>query len=63
MEEENLYNLYLVFIFNDTKKFSEMKIPADSIVQKDGWVFASYKNNIVGGAKEEHLKAFYLGVK
>lgn len=63
MEEENLYNLYLVFIFNDTKEFSEMKIPADSIVRKDGWVFASHRNNILGGAKEEHLKAFYLSAE
>ena len=52
--------LNVVFIFNNKEGMTELRVLADSIEQRNGWILALYKNMIVGGAKEEHLKAFYL---
>lgn len=52
--------LKVVFIFNDTEGMTEFKVPADGIERSNGWVVALWKNQVVGGVKEEYLKAFYL---
>ena len=49
-----------VYLLNDTKGITELKILADSIEHRSGWVLALWKDKVVGGVKEEHLKAFYL---
>ena len=57
-----MYMVNAVFVFNGTKGDVEVRLVADSIEQRSGWVLALYRNHIVGGVKEEHLKAFYLDV-
>lgn len=52
--------LKAVFIFNNSEGFTELKIPADDIEQRNGWVLALWENAVIGGVKEEYLKAFYL---
>lgn len=49
-----------VYLLNDTKGITELKILADSIEQRSGWVLAFCHDQVVGGVKEEYLKAFYL---
>lgn len=62
MEDNKFVPIYIVYIFNNTEGLTEMRILADSIEQRNGWVLAFYHNQMVGGVKEEHLKAFYLEV-
>lgn len=57
-----MYMVNAVFVFNGTKGDVELRLVADSIEQRNGWVLALYRNHIVGGVKEEYLKAFYLDV-
>lgn len=52
--------LEAVYIFNNTEGITELKVLADSIEQRNGWVLALWKNEVIGGVKEEYLKAFYL---
>ncbi len=52
--------LKAVFVFNNKEGITELRVLADSIEQRNGWILASYKTMITGGVKEEHLKAFYL---
>jgi hypothetical protein len=52
--------LNVVYVFNTTEGITELKIFADSIEQRNGWVLAMWQNQVVGGVKEEYLKAFYL---
>lgn len=52
--------LKAVFVFNNSEGITELKIPADGIEQRNGWVLAVWQNAVVGGVKEEYLKAFYL---
>lgn len=52
--------LKAVFIFNNSEGITELKIPADGIEQRNGWVLAVWENAVIGGVKEEYLKAFYL---
>lgn len=54
--------LYIVYVFNSTEGITELRILANSIEQRNGWVLAFYDDKMVGGVKEEHLKAFYLEV-
>lgn len=51
-----------VFVFNDAKGIDELRILADSIEQRNGWVLAIWNDRVVAGAKEEYLKAFYLAI-
>ena len=51
---------HAVFVFNDKEGIAELKVPANNIEQRNSWVLALWEDKIVGGAKEEHLKAFYL---
>lgn len=51
-----------VYILKNTEECSELGVLADSIEQRNGWVLAIWRNQIMGGVKEEHLKAFYLEV-
>jgi hypothetical protein len=57
-----MYETYVVFVFNNEKGNVELRLVADSIEQRSGWVLALYRNHLVGGVKEEHLKAFYIAV-
>ena len=50
----------IVYLFNNTEGITELRVPADNIEQRSGWVLALWGNNVVGGVKEEYLKAFYL---
>lgn len=52
--------LEAVYIFNNTEGMTELRIPADSIEQRNGWVLAIWNDSVIGGVKEEKLKAFYL---
>jgi hypothetical protein len=56
----NLLNA--VYLFNNTEGTTELKILADSIEQRNGWVLAIWNDRVVAGAKEEYLKAFYLEI-
>lgn len=57
-----MYNVNVVFVFNSTRDDVELRLVADSVEQRNGWVLALYRNHLVGGVKEENLKAFYLEV-
>lgn len=50
----------IVYVLNGTNGAVELRVLADTIEQKNGWVLAVWRNQVVGGVKEEHLKAFYL---
>ena len=52
--------LRLVYVFDTTEGLTELIVLADSVEQRNGWVLAIWCNQVVGGVKEEHLKAFYL---
>ena len=56
--EENITRL--VYVFNNTEGLTELKILADSVEQRNGWILAIWRDRVIGGVKEEHLKAFYL---
>ena len=62
MEDDRFVPIYIVYVFNNTEGLTELRILADSIEQRNGWVLAFYHNQMVGGVKEEHLKGFYLEV-
>ena len=47
-------------MFNNTEGITELKVPADSIEQINGWVLALWNDKVIAGVKEEYLKAFYL---
>ena len=50
----------IVYVFNDAEGCVELRILADSVEQRNGWVLALWKSQVVSGVKEEFLKAFYL---
>ena len=52
--------LEAVYIFNNTEGITELKVPADSIEQRNGWVLALWNDKMVGCVREEYLKACYL---
>ena len=58
--EENMTRL--VYVFNNTEGLTELKVLADSVENRNGWVLAIWRDGVIGGVKEEHLKAFYLEV-
>lgn len=58
--EENMTRV--VYVLNNTEGITEFKVLADSIEQRNGWVLALWHNQVIGGVKEEYLKAFYLEV-
>ena len=49
-----------IFLFNNTEGITELRVPANGIEQRNGWVLALWNSMVVGGAKEEYLKAFHL---
>ena len=57
---ENITNI--VYMFKDTDWMSELRILADSVEQRNGWVLALWHGQIMCGIKEEYLKAFFLEV-
>jgi hypothetical protein len=52
--------LEAVYVFNNTEGITELRVLADSIEQRNGWVLAFWNDEVIGGVKEEYLKAFYL---
>lgn len=62
MEDNEFVPIYIVYVFNNTEGLTELRILADSVEQRNGWVLAFWRNQMIGGVKEEHLKAFYLEV-
>lgn len=52
--------LEAVYVFNNTEGMTELRVLADSIEQRNGWILAIWNDRVVGGVKEEYLKAFYL---
>lgn len=62
VENDKFVPIYIVYVFNNTEGLTELRILADSIEQRSGWVLAFYNDKMVCGVKEEHLKAFYLEV-
>lgn len=57
-EETNA--LRLVYVLDITEGLTELRVLADSVEQRNGWVLAIWRNQVVGGIREEYLKAFYL---
>ena len=55
-------NINIVYVFNTNEGIAELRILANSIEQRNGWILALWKDKVVGGVKEEYLKAFYLEV-
>lgn len=62
MEDDKFVPIYIVYVFNTTEGLTKLRVLADSIEQRNGWVLAFWRNQMVSGVKEEHLKAFYLEV-
>ena len=58
--EDKVVSLDAVFLFNNTEGITELRVPANNIEQRNGWILALYNNVVVGGVKEEYLKAFHL---
>lgn len=52
--------LRVVYVFNNAEGEIELRVSADSVEQRDGWILAILRNKVVGGVKEECLKAFYF---
>ena len=56
--------LEAVYIFNSPENnpegIAELRILADGFEKRNGWVLAVWNSQVVGGVKEEYLKAFYL---
>ena len=55
-------NMCAVYVFDTDEGITELKVLADSIEQRNGWILALWHNHVIGGVKEEYLKAFYLKV-
>lgn len=53
--------LSLVYVFNDTEGLTELRVLADNVEQRNGWILAFWHDRMTCGVKEEYLKAFYLG--
>lgn len=49
-----------IYIFNDADGVTKIKIPVTNIKQINGWILAMFDGSVVGGVKEEYLRAFYL---
>ena len=52
--------LEAVYVFSNTEGITELRVLANDIEQRSGWVLALWDGKVVGGVKEEYLKAFYL---
>lgn len=52
--------LEAVFVFNNADGVGELRLLADDINQKSGWVLAIWNGEVIGGVKEEYLRCFYL---
>lgn len=57
-EETNV--LILVYVLDTTEGLTELRVLADSVEQRNGWILAIWHNQVIGGVKEEYIKAFYL---
>lgn len=57
-EETNV--LRLVYVLDTTEGLTELRVLADSVEQRNGWILAIWHNQVIGGVKEEYIKAFYL---
>ena len=52
----------VVYVLNNQEGPTELRVFANNIEQRKGWILALWYNEVVGGVKEEDLKAFYLEV-
>ena len=52
--------LEAVYVFSNTEGITELRVVANDIEQRSGWILALWDGKVVGGVKEEYLKAFYL---
>lgn len=52
--------LEAVYLFNNAEGVTELRVLADGIEQRNGWVLALWNDKVVGGVKEEYLRTFYL---
>ena len=52
--------LHIVYVFDTTEGITELRVLADNVEQRNGWVLAMWRNQVIGGVKEGCLKAFYL---
>ena len=50
----------VAYIFNSTEGITELRVLANSIEQRNGWILALCNDRVIGGVKEEYLRAFYL---
>ena len=50
----------VVYILNNTDGITELQVFADSIEHRNGWLLALWNGEVMGGVKDEYLKAFYL---
>lgn len=62
MEDDKFVPIHIVYVFNSTEGLTELRVLANSIEQRNGWVLAFWHDKMVCGVKEEHLKAFYLEI-
>lgn len=60
MENKILEVVYVFNNINNTKGIDELRLLADDIMQRNGWILALWNDRVIGGVKEEYLKAFYL---
>jgi hypothetical protein len=60
MENKILEVVYVFNNINNTKGIDELRLLADDITQRNGWILALWNDRVIGGVKEEYLKAFYL---
>ena len=62
MENKILEVVYVFNNINNTKGIDELRLLADDIMQRNGWILALWNDRVIGGVKEEYLKAFYLEI-
>lgn len=52
--------LRVIYILDTPEGITELKVVAHGVQQEGDWVLAIWNNNVVGGVKMAHLKAFYV---
>ena len=56
--EDNV--LEAVFVFNNSNGIDELRLLANNVEHRSGYVLAIWNDKVVGGVKEEYLRCFYL---
>ena len=55
-EETNV--LRLVYVLDTTEGLTELRVLADSVEQRNGWILAIWHNQVIGGVKKRTHKSF-----